>query len=212
MSTHAVSSLFYQHLLDLRTAKPLKPHLVRALELAVEVTGARLGYLELWDATCEPRWWIGHGVAAEELETIQRRISRGIIGRAIAEQVPIRIPSALTDERFRDLKSVKQNEIHAVLCAPVLGDDLVIGVIYLQGRSGGFEERDVEDVQRFAVALSNVVGAIVPRTTKALPIQVDDYKAQLVREAYQRNDFNAAATARELQVARKVIYGSLKRR
>src|SRR5258708_1631879 len=126
---------FYRRLLDLGGQHELEPLLDQALALIVEVTGASMGYLELYgDDPSQPRFWKGHHCSDRDLEAIRRSISRGIVARAIGEGVTIETPSAQLDERFQDLGSVRQHEIEAVLCAPV-GTEPPIGVVYLEGRT-----------------------------------------------------------------------------
>jgi hypothetical protein len=135
---------FYRRLLDLGGQEAIEPLLEEALGLIVEVTGARQAYLELYaDDEGRPAFWRGHACSDAELDAIRSSISRGIIARAISGGQTIETSSALTDERFADLGSVRRNEIQAVLCAPV-GVRPPIGVIYLQGRT----ERDSASASR----------------------------------------------------------------
>jgi len=156
---------FYRRLLDLGGQLEIEPLLEQALALIVEVTGARMGYLELYteDAT-KPRFWKGYHCTDTDVEAIRTSISRGIIGRAISEGVTIETPSAQADERFSELGSVRQHEIQAVLCAPV-GIEPPIGVIYLQGRTkpGGFNQTDRERAELFARQLAPLADRLVRR-------------------------------------------------
>jgi len=67
------------------------------------------------------------------LTAIRASVSRGIVAQAIGEGRTLETASAQGDPRFKDLASVRRNEIEAVLCAPV-GTRPPIGVVYLQGR------------------------------------------------------------------------------
>jgi Nif-specific regulatory protein len=146
---------FYRRLLDLGGQRDLEPLLDEALSLIVEVTGASTGYLELYDDDAdEPRFWRGYCCSDDEIASIRRSISRGIIARAVAEGQTIDSPSALVDPRFQDLGSVQRNEIGAVLCAPIGAPP--IGVIYLQDRArpGAFRPEDREHAELFARQLA----------------------------------------------------------
>lgn len=130
------------------------PFLRGALELIVGVTQAQQGYLELQpddDGNGTPRWWMAHGFSAEEIESVRRAISRGIIAEALATGQTIVTPSALLDPRFSGRDSVRLGRIEAVLCAPI-GDDPPRGVLYLQGRAapGLFSEEEQGRVEIFA--------------------------------------------------------------
>ena len=156
---------FYRRLLDLGGQDEIEPLLDQALALIVEVTGAKTAYLELYsDRSPNSRFWKGHHCTDQDLETIRRSISRGIIARAIGEGATIETPSAQLDERFNMLGSVRQHAIQAVLCAPV-GTNPPIGVVYLQGRSrpGMFSPTDRERAELFARQLASIADRLVRR-------------------------------------------------
>ena len=156
---------FYRRLLDLGGQDELEPLLEQALALIVAVTGARKGYLELYDDDeHQPRFWKGHQISADALVEIRSSISRGIIAKALAEGRTIETPSAIGDARFQNLGSVRQHAIQAVLCAPV-GTDPPIGVIYLQGRTrpGMFDDIDREHTELFARQLAPLADRLVRR-------------------------------------------------
>ena len=156
---------FYRRLLDLGGRLELEPLLDDALALIVEVTGASTGYLELYDEYArEPRFWKGFRCSDQDLASIRTSISRGIIGQALTEGRTIETPSAIFDQRFHDLGSVRQHEITAVLCAPV-GVNPPIGVVYLQGRSrpGMFTTEDRERAELFAQQLAPLADRLVRR-------------------------------------------------
>src|SRR6476619_1594768 len=120
---------FYRRLLDLGGKDEIEPLLDEALALIVEVTGASTAYLELYDDEANrPRFWKGFRCTDRDVASIRESISRGIIARAIGEGRTIETPSASLDARFSELRSVRQNLIQAVLCAPV-GVEPPIGVI-----------------------------------------------------------------------------------
>jgi Nif-specific regulatory protein len=107
--------------------------LSNALKLVVEITNARIGYIELRtdDGKC---WWSKDHCSEIDVANIRKRISSGIISEAISTGETIITPSAFLDARFSDRDSVREDRIEAVLCSPFKQDGLV-GVIYLQGES-----------------------------------------------------------------------------
>jgi Nif-specific regulatory protein len=154
---------FYRRLLDLGGKDEIEPLLDDALALIVEVTGASMAYLELYDDEANrPRFWKGFRCTDREVASIRASISRGIIARAISEGRTIETPSATLDARFSELGSVRQNSIQAVLCAPV-GVQPPIGVIYLQGRTrpGSFTATDRERAELFARQLAPLADRLV---------------------------------------------------
>ncbi len=150
----------YRQLLELRRNDEIEPLLDEALALIVAVTGAGRGYLELQDdpplGTAEqrresPHFWIARGCSDEDVAAIRRSFSRGVIRQAIAGGRTILAASALTDPRLRDLGSVREKQIEAVLCAPI-GSAPPLGVLYLQDRAspGGFTEEDLHLAEELA--------------------------------------------------------------
>lgn len=149
----------YRTLLDLGAHDSLERLTETALGLVTRMSGARKGYLEIFDqrsASAEPlRWQVSLGCSQAEVEQIQDVVSHGIIAEAVASGEPVVTASALLDQRFRDRRSVQQNRIEAVLCVPI-GADAVIGVLYLQDRvsRGPFGDAEVSFSQTFATYLA----------------------------------------------------------
>lgn len=147
---------FYRRLLELGMEQDIAPLLNRALKLAVEVTGAISGYIELRDETLDAAgnpslWWRARGMSPEAVTDVQRSVSRGVIAEAMATGKSVRSGSAMDDARFQEFTSVQINELKALLCAPI-GSDPSIGVVYLQGRKDGreFSEEDQWHAEMFA--------------------------------------------------------------
>lgn len=164
---------FYRRLLDLGSQDELEPLLDQALALIVEVTGATTAYLELHDdEVAAPRFWRGHRLSANDLASIRASISRGIIARAIGEGRTIETASALLDERFSELGSVRQHDIQAVLCAPV--GVPAIGVIYLQGRNK-FKAGDRDRAELFARQLAPLADRLLRQNRR----ESDDYTREV---------------------------------
>ncbi|HEY4242047.1 MAG TPA: sigma-54-dependent Fis family transcriptional regulator [Kofleriaceae bacterium] len=156
---------FYRRLLELGGKEEIEPLLEEALALIVGVTGAAMGYVELYDELSNrPRFWKAVGTSDRDVASIRASISRGIIARAIGEGSTIETPSATTDARFADFGSVRQQQIQAVLCAPV-GVQPPIGVVYLQGRMrpGTFTAIDREHTELFAQQLAPLADRLVLR-------------------------------------------------
>jgi Nif-specific regulatory protein len=154
----------YRRLLELGAQTELEPFLEEALALVVEVAGARQGYLELHGASddAEHGWSIAHGFSSSELEEVRSRISRGIIAEALSTGQIIDTASAMRDPRFLGRKSVQDERIEAVLCAPI-GSDPPLGALYLQGRdkSGAFSDDDSKRAALFARHLAPLADSLV---------------------------------------------------
>jgi transcriptional regulator with GAF, ATPase, and Fis domain len=169
---------FYRRLLDLGGEQEIEPLLDQALALIVEVTKASMGYLELYDdESGQPRYWKGYGLSDRDVASIRGSISRGIITRAISEGKTIETPSATEDQRFSDLRSVRQHAIQAVLCAPV-GKPQPIGVVYLQG-PGTFTAEDREHTELFARQLAPLADRLVRRSAGERVDQTETIRRRL---------------------------------
>jgi Nif-specific regulatory protein len=145
----------YRTLLELGTRDRIESLIETALGLIAESTGAKKGFLELIHELApnvEPlRWQVSLGYSETELAHIRQAVSSGIVAAAVAAGEPVVTPSALSDQRFKERRSVRLNRIEAVLCIPI-GADPVLGVVYLQDRSAGgsFTDADVRAAQTFA--------------------------------------------------------------
>ena len=159
----------YRRLLDLGAHRELSALLRDALALIVEITGARLGYLELHDPEDAPedrsRWSIAHDLSGTEIERVRTAMSRGIIAQALASGETVITPAAMVDPRFSAFTSVREAQIEKVLCAPV-GIDVPIGVLYLQGSTadGSFSDVDREHAEIFARHLAPLADRLLARS------------------------------------------------
>jgi Nif-specific regulatory protein len=135
----------YLRLLELNHEDDIRTFLQQALALLTSVARATRGYIEISapNQVDAPTFWITQGTAAEEADEFQKRISRGVIAKALASGETVVTASAVADPRFRDHESVQRQKIEAVLCAPI-GSATPIGVLYLQGREehGPFTSED----------------------------------------------------------------------
>jgi transcriptional regulator with GAF, ATPase, and Fis domain len=191
---------FYRRLLDLGGQDELGPLLDSALALAVEVTGARIAYLELHDDDDDgPQFWKAHGLDPAGVEAVRASVSRGIIARAMTAGEIVDTPSATDDDRFADLGSVRKHAIQAVLCVPIGRPPL--GVLYLQGRSapGGFTAVDRERLVLFAQQLAPLADRL--RAQRVERDRVDHTRAVRARFHCPELVGRSAALARVLHQA-----------
>jgi Nif-specific regulatory protein len=155
----------YRELLSLGEEEEPRPLLKRALGLLVRAAGARLGYLEIRGSQDrpDPDLWIGHADSTEKEASFRSTISTGVISEAVATRRTVVSASALEDKRFRDRRSVRQNGIEAILCAPIGRGPL--GVVYLQDRiaSGAFSDDDCARVETVARHIAPYVERLLLR-------------------------------------------------
>jgi hypothetical protein len=187
-----------------RAAEP-DTEIASAVRLLVEVTSATTGYLELVAGDPPaPQFITGHdATGSDPAETI----CRGLIAQAIAEQTVIQSASARADARFRDLGSVRRNEIEAIVCAPIEVGELAGAVcVQRRARAGGFSGCEVRVVECFAQSLALVARRLVPPSPVPLRGELRRLQETLVRDALARTKGNVAQAARELRVARSFVY------
>lgn len=141
----------YRQVLELGEREELEPFLKDALELIVRISQARRGFLEVRGEDDSSTFWIGHAESPDLADAFRDAISRGVVERALRTETTVVTACALDDPRFRDLGSVRNNKIEAVLCAPI-GRSPALGVVYLQDRpaTGPFTDEDKRRVELLA--------------------------------------------------------------
>jgi transcriptional regulator with GAF, ATPase, and Fis domain len=146
--------------------------LTRAMDAAIELTGAERGFVLLGK---EPRRSeIPAASASKALHVaIARNLDREQVGRshlkfsrAIAEKVmrdgqPVVTVDARGDSRFRENRSVHAMQLQSVACVPVQSPSGILGALYLDNRfrPGTFGKEDVDLLlalaDQVALALDN---------------------------------------------------------
>lgn len=153
-----------------------------ALQLVVDDAGASLGYLELCGDK-GTRYAHACGIGSTELAAVHTLLSQTIMRDALAERRTIATPAAMTDVRFADLGSVRQNTIHAVLCVPIYDEGGSVGVLYLQRNALGpaFDARVRDRLHAFALAVALVARRLLRRNELSYRDLIDDYEEGLRR-------------------------------
>jgi len=207
-----VSAVLYRRLLGLHTHDDPELLLDDAVRLIVELTGALLCIVQLFDKQQESKFWRGYGATNAALDVLRESISRGIVAHTLREQQTVLTMSATGDTRFADLDSVKQREIEAVLCAPI-GADPPIGVVYLQARpaAGGFEDHDRELVELTAEHVAQVAVRFLGDDPRPLHEKAREFQRRNILDALQRHDWNVVAAAHELGISRSHLHDLIKR-
>jgi Nif-specific regulatory protein len=192
----------YATLLELGAHDRVETLIEEALALLTGLVSARQGYLEILAdhgvATDPLRWHVSCGCSPSRVTEIQRALSSGIIAAAVSTGETVHTTSAILDDRFRELGSVRLNRIEAVLCVPI-GADPVLGVVYLQDHDphGAFTDDDLRCARMFARTLSIYVDRLLLRHRQG--DLVDATRAQ--RKALRLEQFvgRSAAIADTLQ-------------
>jgi len=174
----------YLDLLRLGKQRSIHAFLTRALQKIVELTGAERGLLELGseDVRGESRrWFAAHACEEADIDAIRRRVSRGIVAEAMSSGETVLSQSALLDERFSALESVRSAGLEAVLCAPIGLED-PLGFIYLEGQRGGatFDAADRAVVELFSEHMAPLAERVLLRQIRADEAVVPDEVRRLL--------------------------------
>jgi Nif-specific regulatory protein len=133
----------------------------RVLEALIGVVAATRGYVELYrdEGSRERKLSASFRCSSEDEAEIRAVTSRGIVAEAVASGTTVHTPMALLDARFGKQPSVVNQRLEAVLCVPFSGNTL--GVLYLEGPTGGFPAADVALTEKVALFLGQVLGSLV---------------------------------------------------
>jgi GAF domain-containing protein len=202
-----VSAVLYKRLLGFATHTDPRPLLDDAVQLQLELTGALLAFVELFDDKQQPRFWRGRGRTTDELDVLRASVSRGIVAHALTEGRTVQVTSALSDDRFAELESVRQREIEAVLCSPI-GEGPARGFVYLHGRSaaGPFTEQDRELVELAALHVALVASRLVAERPRSFNEETREAQRRHLRASLDRCEWNRTRAADELGIARSHLY------
>lgn len=188
----------FLRLLELGHREDLTPFLEGALDLVLEATGAKRGYIELAGG-----FRMARGFSESELDGVRREISSGIVAEALATGRTISTASAVDDPRFREQKSVQAQKIRAVVCAPIH----TLGVVYLQGRDapGPFPEEDRSHLEIFARHLAPLADRLLTqRESETRGDATRELRARLPQLAIAGTSQALADVFRQLLVAAPV--------
>ncbi|MBZ0276450.1 MAG: GAF domain-containing protein, partial [Anaerolineae bacterium] len=95
------------------------------------------------DDTGEPRILVARGVTGEKLAR-EDAYSTTIVNQVMQTREPLLTNNAMHDTSINPGQSIIMRGLRAILCAPMLAQDRIVGVIYLDTsmRTGNFTESD----------------------------------------------------------------------
>ncbi len=114
------------------------------IDAVMQVTKAERGVLMGVDeATGQLRMLVARGVSGEKLAQ-EEAYSTTIVNQVIATRQPLLTNNAMFDNRINPGQSIIMRGLRAILCAPMMVQDRLVGVIYVDTsmRAGNFTEHD----------------------------------------------------------------------
>lgn len=129
--------------------------------MIIEATRGQRGFFMLVKDDGELEFRYGRNIDNEALTEPQQEISQGIAREVLKTRQAMLIEEALDDARFRSFQSVLDLRLRSILCVPIILNDQVLGVVYVDHNSISrhFTKEDLNFLKaiagRIAVPLSN---------------------------------------------------------
>jgi PAS domain S-box-containing protein len=132
------------------------------LDKVIELTQAERGYVVLRDErTGALTVAVARGLDQQAIADATFEISRGVVTQVATTGQPVLTTNAQADPRFAAMESVLHYNLRAILCAPLVIQGAVSGVVYVDNRlkTGLFRPRDLDLLvnlaNQAAVAIAN---------------------------------------------------------
>ena len=166
------------------------PELLNALmDEIIQLTEADKGFLVLLDDAGEgkarvPHIKVARNIAGENLNAAVSALSDTIVAKVVQTREPIVVSDALHSTEFNSSLSVVNLKLTSVMCAPLLHQGEVFGVIYVGNNSvvNLFDESSLELLTIFCGAASLLVQNALH--VDALTLEKEDLKSALESKRY----------------------------
>jgi transcriptional regulator with GAF, ATPase, and Fis domain len=139
---------FSQRLMQSRS---MQEQLELLMDAVIEATHAAKGFLVLLE-NGETKVAVARHLAGRPLPEGEQLLSDSIVRKVIESRQPLIVSDALNDTLFGASESVMNLQLCSVMCAPLLAQGQILGLIYVGNDSvrGLFEERSLEVLTIFA--------------------------------------------------------------
>lgn len=139
---------FSQRLMELKDVQEMVSAL---LDAVIEVTSADKGFLVILEDG-RPRVAVARNVNQENDHTAAHHLSDSILRRVMESRKPLIISDALHDDQFSGSHSVMSLKLSSVMCAPLIAQGELLGVLYLGNDNvvNLFEEGSLDVLNVFA--------------------------------------------------------------
>lgn len=164
----------------------------QAIDSIMLVTKAERGVLMIADPNGTLQIRTARGVSGEKLQT-DDAYSTTIVNEVVTSRQPLLTNNALFDTRFNAGQSIIMRGLRAILCAPMMVKDRLLGVVYVDTsmRTGNFSEADRD-------LLSAVAGQAAIAIENAYLYGVAVEKGRLERELQMAREIQQALLPSEM--------------
>lgn len=134
----------YQISMTMNSSLQFDEALANVIDAMMLATKAERGVLMGFDEeTGELRLLGARGIAGEQLAQ-QEAYSTTIVNQVVSTREPLLTNNAMFDDRITPGQSIIMRGLRAILCAPMMARDRLVGVVYVDTsmRSGAFTEAD----------------------------------------------------------------------
>ncbi len=138
------------------------------------------------------------------IEHPEEEISHAVIREVAAGRRAVRVVNALHDNRFVAVSSVMKLELLSVMCAPLLVENELLGVVYMDNRAlpGSLSEADLELLALFAghaaIAIRNAQLFEELRQAREALLQAERLKAVGELAAYIAHEIRSPITSMQI--------------
>jgi len=158
--------------------------LLAIMDMALELTGARRGFLVLLEGDAT-QVQVARGMDAGDLPDEDSRFSRSVVLEAVTTRLPVLTTDAAHDDRFAGKESISSLQLRSVLCLPLQLPAPQRGALYLDDdrREAAFDETDQSRLLSLAdqasVAITNLrrraeIGALNRRLAERVERQQEE--------------------------------------
>lgn len=150
------------------------------LRLSVKAVGAERGCVLLKDAVGNELTPVAfYSADSDSSPGAPMTISRSITGHVLKHKSAVRTSDALHDTRFGAANSILSTGIREAICAPMRGQEELLGVVYLDSKTPLMDESSQETTPRFSDEHLRTVLAVARQC--ALAVEARQYHEALVK-------------------------------
>ncbi len=130
--------------------------LEKSMDHLVETSGAERGIIILFNNAGDSHYQTARNIDKQDIDNPKFEISQTIIEQVKSKGKPVYLKNALEEKSLNKSDSVKRLKILSVICLPLIFNENVFGVIYLDNRSvlGRFSIETSEFIKSFADFIS----------------------------------------------------------